>query len=184
MHDEAVLDRGLEGGVFRSPERHEDPARAVGLFPRRQRAPDAGAGEVHFFVADERRAVDGRAVVLAAERGGVEQPDPALLAGLHGVLAAFEVEHGTGDVDVEIALSEPEGVRRRVPVDHLHCLGRRVLLGGDDGLAVDLLRGEVVAVAAARVHASVFSDRGPRRGQSPPLPGLKLPTFFVARSKL
>ena len=161
VHDLAVLDRRLELRVLGSPERHQDPARAVGVLPRRERAPRARRREVHFLVADERRAVDRRAVVLAAERAGVEQPDAAFLARLHGVLAALVVEHRAGDVHVEVALAQPEGVGRRVPVLHLHRLGRRVLLRRDDRLAEDLLLGEVVAVAAAGVHAAVLADRRP-----------------------
>ena len=78
----AVLDRRLELRVLRPPERHQHPARAVRVFPRRQRAPGARPRRSDLFVADERRAVDRRAVVLAAERAGVEQPDAALLARL------------------------------------------------------------------------------------------------------
>ena len=161
VHDLAVLDRRLELRVLRPPERHQHPARAVGVFPRRERAPQAGGRELHFLVADERRAVDRRAMILAAERAGVEQPDAAFLARLDGVFLALVVEDRAGDVHVEIALAQPDGVRRRVPVGHLERLRRRVLLHRDDRLPEDLLLGEVVAVAAAGVDAAVLADRRP-----------------------
>ena len=163
----AVLDGRGELRVLGPPERHQHPPRAVGVFPGGQRPPGACARKVHFLVADQRRLMDRRAMVLAAERAGVEQPDAAFLARLRGVLAALVLEDRAGDVHVEVALAQPEGVGRREPVLHLHRLGRRVLFGRDDRLAEDLLLGEVVAVAAAGIDAAVLANR---RAQPRPQP--------------
>ena len=71
---------------------------------------------------------------------------------------------GERRVEVEVALPHPVRVRRRVPVLQLERLRLRVLLDADERLTVDLLRGDVVAVAAARVDGAVLADRrsGPR----------------------
>ena len=136
-----------------------------GLLPRRERAPRTGGGEVDVLVADERRAIDRRAMILAAERARVEQPQAALLARLHQVLLALEVEDGPGHIHVEVALAQPEGVRRRIPVLQLERFGLRVLLHADDRLPVDLALRIVVAVAGPRVDRAVLANR--RTGARP-----------------
>src|SRR4026209_2569404 len=108
--------------MLRSPERHVDPAGARRVDIRAERAPDAGGREVDLFIADERRAVDRRAVIFTTERTGIEQPDAAFLARVDRVLFAFVVEDRTGDVHVEIAFPEPRGIRRREPVLQLERL--------------------------------------------------------------
>ena len=153
-----MFDRRGELRVSGTPERHQDPARAVRFLPCAERAPDAGAGELHLLVADERRPVLRRPVVFAAETARIEQPHAALLARLNGIFPSLVLEHRTGGVHVEIALAQPGGVRRRVPVRHLQRLRLRVLLHGDDGLPEDLLLREVVAVAAPRVDGAVLAD--------------------------
>ena len=119
----SVLDRRRERRVLRPPERHENPARAVGLLPGRERTPHAGARELHFLVADERRPIDRRPMILAAEVARVEQPDAALLAGMRRVFLALVLEHRTRGIQVEIALAQPVRIGRRVPVGHLERFG-------------------------------------------------------------
>src|SRR5262249_14825286 len=69
-----VLDRRLEVLADRTPERREHPLRAVFGLPRAERAPDAFLVEGLCVVADERRGVQRRSVILSAERVAVEQP--------------------------------------------------------------------------------------------------------------
>ena len=141
VHDLAVLDRRLELRVLRPPERQQHPARAVGVFPRRDRAPRAGGGEVHLLVADQRRAMTG-----------VRWSSPPI-----ALVSSSQMRHSLLDcTGIPCPCTRTPGrsrscrgracaarrVRRRVPVAQLERLGRRVLLHRDDRLAEDLFSGK------------------------------------------
>src|SRR5439155_24331552 len=100
--------------MFRTPERREHPANAGRLLVARHRAPDAGRLVILILVAEQRRSVIGRAMIVAAHRARVEQPETALLARLHDEFASLVLEHRAGHLQIEIALQQEFGVWRAV----------------------------------------------------------------------
>ena len=172
--DLAVLDRRLELGVLRSPERRQHPARSFRILPGRQRAPDAGLREVDHFIADERRAVHRRPMIVAADRLRVHEVEAALLAGVHHVLFALVVENGGRHLHVEIALDQPLGVGRSVIVHQVQTLGLGILLHADDAVAVESVLRIPAAVARSGVHGPIRADR--RTGASPHAAARRSPT--------
>src|SRR5262245_35498264 len=91
----------------RAPNRHQDPLRALWLLPRAHLAPRAPRVELLRVAADERRRIERGAVIFAAERIAIEQPDAAFLARPGEELASALVERDRTDVDVEIARAHP-----------------------------------------------------------------------------
>ena len=160
----AVLDRRAEGAADRSPERNEHPLHAARILPGGHRAPHAFGIEGLIVVAQQRRGVERRAVILAAERLAIEQPHPAFLARADEELPSAVVERHRGDVHVQIARPHPVGVRRREVVDELQLLVV-VELGADDGVAEALgLRAE------HRVAGHHVDDAFRRHRRAPPAP--------------
>src|SRR6476620_1262674 len=103
----------------------------------------------------------GSAMILAAERGRIHQPDAALLARRDDVFLALVIEDWRRRREIEVAFAHPVGIDRRVPILQFKRFRLLVLLHADERLPVDLLRREVVAVAAARVDGAVLADRWP-----------------------
>ena len=99
----AILDWRMEGAAHRAPERHEHPLHSARILPGGHSAPYALGVERLIVVAQQRRGVEGRAVILAAERVAIEQPHAAFLARADEELASAVVERHRRDVDVEIA---------------------------------------------------------------------------------
>ena len=62
------------------------------------------------------RAVERRAMIVAADGLGVHQVHAALLAGVHHQFLALVVEDGGRHLHIEIALHQPLGVGRSVVV--------------------------------------------------------------------
>ena len=119
------------------------------ILPRRHRAPAAGILEVHFFVAEERRLVERRLVIGAAERLRIEQVHPAFLAGGRHQLASLEGEDRRRVVRIEIALAQPVPVGRRVVVLQLQLVAGD--LDADDAVAVARrIAGRIVDAVAGR----------------------------------
>src|SRR5262249_54896136 len=131
----------------------------------RERAPDAGGGEVDVLVAEQGAAVEQGAVVVAADGRGVHQVHAALLAGVNHQLAAFVVEDDGRDLHVEVSLPEPLGVVGAIVVLEQQRFGLRVGLEADNAVAVDAVLGVPAAVARAGVHDAGLADR--RAGASP-----------------
>ena len=147
----AVLDRRAEGATHRSPERNEHPLHAARILPGRHGSPHAFRIESLIVVAQQRRGVERRAVVLAAERLAIEQPHPAFLARADQELPSTVVEGHRRDVHVQIAGPHPIGVARREVVDELQLLVG-VELGGDNGVAEAAGLGVEQRVAGHHVH--------------------------------
>src|SRR5204862_6240868 len=102
-----VFDRRLELFTDRTPEGDQHPLRARRILPRADRPPHAARVERLRVVADERRRVERRPMILAAERIAIEQPDPAFLARADEELASLVIERDGRRVHVEVAPPEP-----------------------------------------------------------------------------
>ena len=152
----------LNVGAHRSPERRQHPLRALLVLPRAQRAPDALRIERLRVVADERRRVQRRAVILAAQSLAIEQPQPALLARADQELPLAVVDRDRRRVDVEIAPPEPVRVGRAEVVGELQLLVG-VELHADDAVAEAAGQRVELRVAGSEVDPCL-PDRWPRRG--------------------
>src|SRR5262249_40083658 len=115
-HGTPLLDGRLERRADAPPERDEHPLRTARILPCRHRAPDAGGVIQRVVVARTLPAVERGPMILAAQHVSVEQPQAAFLARSDEEVLALVVEHHRRDVDVEVPLVEPVGIRRRVPV--------------------------------------------------------------------
>src|SRR5262245_45698523 len=98
MRYRSVFDGVLVRRMLGAPERSENPAITSRVFPTCHRTPDAGC-EIHFLITKKRRAIEWRAMILAAEILGVEQPDAAFLARAHPKLASFICKDRGSDVE-------------------------------------------------------------------------------------
>ena len=96
--------------MLRTPEGRQDPARAVASSHVASEPQMPASAKSTISLHMQRRAVDGRAVIVAADRLRVHQVDAALLARVDHVLFAFVVENGGRDLHVEVALPQPLGV--------------------------------------------------------------------------
>jgi hypothetical protein len=98
------------------------------------------------------------AMILAAERIAIEQPQPALLARADEELAAAIVERDRRRVDVEIAPPQPVRVRRAEVVGELQLL-LVVELHADDAVAEPAVQRIELRVAGAEVDRAFGIDR-------------------------
>ncbi len=126
----------LELRMLRSPEGHEHPARAFLILVAGHRAVDSGRLIILIFIADERRAVVRRRMIFTAQRAGIEEPRPALLAALHNPFAPCVLEDRTSHLQIQVALQEILGIGRTVVVGQLQFPRRRIEFHRNHGRSI------------------------------------------------
>src|SRR6476659_4336531 len=98
--------------MFGSPEGSKYPASAFGILPGGHGSPDTVRREVHVFIANERRPIDWRAMIVASDRSRVHEVNSALLACRDHQFLTFVVKNGRRDLHIEVPFPQPRGVRR------------------------------------------------------------------------
>src|SRR6185437_12711334 len=123
-----------------------------------------------------------RAMIVSSDRLSVHQIDTALLPRIHHELPAFVSKDCRSNLQIEIALHQPFGVRWPVKIAQRQRLGLWILPEPYDAAAVSSTLGIPLAIAGTREHRSVRADS--RAGAAPHAASRRAPGAHFLRCQI